>query len=247
MDGFVTALYEISFPRRVGISFKTLLGATVKANDQVEFLILQIELFFYSMLQWVAIYFILHVYAINKQVVLSQSKKDLSGEPLMESDWWTSNSTMLSEVIVDWIKNELLIPTDPNSEDAHAMRLASSEVLLPTAMYVFVCIVSASEHAMWSGTDTLSESREDRWYRRALKGSTTGDSSLADIRSRSSRNRGNVVLTFGLLLVGVICILGALISSEPILWTLAVASLFIASICAGNVLGWWRRLADCWY
>ncbi|MDA8532006.1 hypothetical protein N9K45_00100 [bacterium] len=241
VDGFVTAAYELSFPRRVGISFKTLLGATVKANDQVEFLILQIELFFYSILQFVAIVFILHVYAINKQVVRSQSKG------LMESDWWTSNSTVLNEVIVDWIKDELLIPTDPNSEDAHAMRLASSEVLLPTAMYVFVCIVSASEHAMWSGADTLSESREDRWYRRALKGSTTGDSSLVDIRSRSSKNRANVVLSFGSVLVGILCGLGWLIFSEPILLTSAVASLFIFSICAGNVLGWWRRLADCWY
>ncbi len=231
VDGFVTAAYEISFPRRIGISFKTLLGATVRANDQVEFLILQIELFFYSMLQFSAIYFILHVYAINKQVVRSQSQN------LLEPDWWTSHSSiMLSDVIVDWIKQELLIPADPNSKDTNAMRLASSEVLLPTAMYIFVCIVNASEHAMWSGADTLSESREDRWYRRALKGSTTGDSIGADIRSRSSRNRGNVVLAIGLLLVGAFCSLAALMFSESILLTPAVASLLIAFICAGKNL-----------
>ena len=49
------------------------------------------------------------------------------------------------------------------------MRLEESEVLLPAMMYVFLCFVGASEHAMFSGMDTLSESREDRWYRRAEK------------------------------------------------------------------------------
>ena len=245
VNGFVTAAYEISFPRRVSISFKALLGATVKASDQVEFLILQIELFFYSMLQFFAIYFILHVYAINKQVVQSQSRT------LMDPDLWTelvSSTTILSDAMVKLIKDDLLKPTSPNREDAHAMRLASSEVLLPTAMYVFVCIVSASEHAMWSGADTLSESREDRWYRRALKDSAaTGDSSLADIRSRASRNRGTVVLTIALFFIGVLSVLVALISSDEFLWAPGVASLFFCFICLGNVLGYWRRLADAWY
>lgn len=259
VDGFATAQYEVAFPRRIDITFKSWLGATVRANEHVEFQILQIENCFYSFLQLAAILFILYVYAINEQMTV-QNSKGPDGKALFMDEFW-DGTLQLDYWLAAQIEEKLMNVTSAQGPE-DVMRLASSEVLLPAVMYVFVCIVSASEHAMFSGMDTLSESREDRWYRRAVKCAeqryaeatpearrTTAQKALVrksvSWSARFAEDRGYFVVTFMFSLAG--CVLGVVLllsDYDPDVHTVLLAAsginLSVAVVRIGSVFRVWR-------
>jgi hypothetical protein len=143
--GFATVLLNLRVPRRREIRVKAWLGATVRSSENLEFLILQLEQFFLSLFQFTVLVILLvsydHDYAKSKHK-----------ESIVDIDpWWyfVGNSTQ--------------------SDTQDYVRITSSELILPAAMYVFLAFVLAHEHACFSGYDTLSGSREGRWYRRAIE------------------------------------------------------------------------------
>ena len=210
VHGFVRAEYEIVFPRRLDLTFQTFLGATVRASDHVEFQILQIENFLWSSFQLLAIMVMMQVYAINTQEFVARSGDTTQNSFWTNTEFWVDPWHILSASETnrswetDWVNRTFIF-----ADNATGMRLAESEVLLPALMYVFVCFVGASEHAMFSGMDTLSESREDRWYRRAEKSwrESQKASSHCSCSNTCEKRRGHFVAAGCCLLVGAILLI----------------------------------------
>jgi hypothetical protein len=189
VEGFATVKYEAVFPRRIDLTFQTWLGATVRGAsgcDQLEFQIMLIEQSLYMFLQLAAIAFVLQVYLVNVDMT-SEQHSSLSWALIPAANQWIrtqvfgpscvsydylvmENVTMCSATdITTHTGQELCGQKGCKYKPEDTMKLADSEILLPLIMYIFVCFITATEIAMFSGMDTLSSSREDRWYRRAIK------------------------------------------------------------------------------
>ena len=151
----------------------------------------------------------MQVYAINTQdyVVRSRDTKATSFWTSKEFwvDQWSGPFHTDRSWQTDWVNDTFVF-----AGDATGMRLAESEVLLPAIMYVFVCFVGASEHAMFSGMDTLSESREDRWYRRAEKSYRDRQKSSSKCSCANTREK-----RWGYFVAAALCLLVGMI---PLIW-----------------------------
>eukprot|EP01043_Picozoa_sp_COSAG02_P023122 COSAG02_NODE_1225_length_13785_cov_12.911588_6_plen_1460_part_00 len=260
VHGFVRAEYEIVFPRRLDLTFQTWLGATVRASDHVEFQILQVENFLWSSFQLVAILLMMQVYAINTQDFV-----DRSGDPSQSSWFWTAKEFWVDQwpgyLSADWVNRTFM----SNDDQSSGMRLEESEVLLPAMMYVFLCFVGASEHAMFSGMDTLSESREDRWYRRAEKSWRDIQKQKKDrnppttclkcdsCHSSFAKKKGHFVVAGLSLLFGLVMSWAFFIRDQtgwqllPILQFVAAALLVLASLVLADALDIFRIVKEGFY
>lgn len=180
VTGFVNVRFSLVFPRRIDVSFQRWLGATIRANHHIEFQILQVEQCIYGFMQLVAILFILQVYIYN---TVLQDHHSISPNTIMlvsvgkALDSLGFDSSRVGQKVFDFVPKDGcdsiwdVLQKEGAGHDCEyspAFRIASSEVLLPVMMYVFVSFITSSEYAMFSGMDTLSTSREDRWYRRAI-------------------------------------------------------------------------------
>lgn len=197
----------------------------------------------------------MQVYAINTQdyVVRSGDTKATSFWTSKEFwvDQWSGPFHTDRSWQTDWVNDTFVF-----AGDATGMRLAESEVLLPAIMYVFVCFVGASEHAMFSGMDTLSESREDRWYRRAEKSYRDRQKSSSKFSCANTREKrwGYFVAAAPCLLVGVILLIWARIRLDGdgalttyLLVSVAVGFLVLAVLLSAHAFDVARHIKDGFY
>ena len=149
VDAFYIVKYEVVFPSRVNFNMKEILGASIQSSKtNVEFWMLQVEAFFFLFLQLLAQMILLHLYFENRDRILRVKQYNVG-----------LFSSLMRWVPDAWMETVL-------TEDG--MYLPDSEILLPAVMYMFVAMISASEHACFNGLDSVVDSRENRWYRRGL-------------------------------------------------------------------------------